>query len=469
MRWRKKHDEVPATPEADVPQFEDPTDSWAGDIPTTSVGSSGVIDSELDTWAGADMAPPGGLPVMAPAAREDVPVNLGVVEAEDLERALRRVVARALAEDLGPAGDVTSMATVPPAATGTADVVARETMVVAGMGAVIEVFRQLDPRVVVTANARDGDVVQTGMVLASVSGPLRTILTGERTALNLLGLLSGVATMSRRYARAVAGTAAAVRDTRKTTPGLRLLEKAAVAAGGGSNHRVGLHDALLVKDNHVLAAGSVREAARSALAKSGGRHVQVEVTSLDEIEAVIEEGVVDILLDNFSLYELRAAVAKVDGRAALEASGGVTLDNIAEVAATGVDRIASGAMTHQATWMDVALDVTSVDPGRLASMPPSARSVTRPVPPAAGPEAETGDDNPDPGDVRVDDQSPGRATGLDEAADEADGGESSRLDDAEGTDDDDDGSDASSQLDDADATDDELFAHLRGIRRAPDR
>lgn len=490
MRWRKKHDEVPDTPATDVPQFEDPTDSWAGDLPASSVESSGVIDSDRDTWDGAETPPPpppaaaldvddGGVPAMAAAARPDVPVNLGVTSDEDLQRALRRIVARSLAEDLGPAGDVTSIATVSPAVTGVADIVAREAMVVAGVAAVVEVFRQLDPRVSVTVNVEDGDDVAAGTVLATVTGPLRTMLTGERTALNLLGRLSGVASMARLYAKAVAGTGAAVRDTRKTTPGLRLLEKAAVAAGGGANHRVGLHDALLVKDNHVLAAGSVKQAARAAVARSGGRHVQVEVTSIDEIEDVIEAGVVDILLDNFSIEGLKAAVEHVDGRAALEASGGVTLANIADVAATGVDRIATGAMTHQATWMDVAMDVTSVDPGRLATVMPPIRTDTRAVPGAVA-DASAATDAADDGDA--DDSSPlddvDDTDGHDAADDADDDAGSSPLDDAEATDDasddaddeqPDDDVDGSSPMDDAEATDDELFAHLRGIRRATDR
>lgn len=275
-------------------------------------------------------------------------------------RARRRAVARALAEDLGDVGDVTTNATVSPAASGVADVVARAGGVLAGVEVLDEVFEQVDPRVVVRRAAADGERVVRGQVVATVEGRLRSLLTGERVSLNFLGHLSGIATQTRRFVDAVEGTGVAVRDTRKTTPGLRLLEKAAVVAGGGTNHRVGLFDALLVKDNHVRAAGGAGVAAQLALERAGGRHVQVEVSQLDQLDEVLHAGVTDILLDNFSPDDIRLAVQRVAGRAALEASGNVTLANVRQYAEAGVDTIATGALTHSAPWLDVAMDVHDV-------------------------------------------------------------------------------------------------------------
>ncbi len=290
-----------------------------------------------------------------------VPVQLGEVDADRLARARRAAVARALAEDLGDVGDVTTAATVPPTATGSARLVARADGVLAGLDVVREVFEQVDPRVEVALERADGDRVVRGDVVATLRGRLRSLLTGERVALNFVCLLSGVATQTRRYVDAVEGTGVAVRDTRKTTPGLRLLEKAAVAAGGGANHRVGLYDALLVKDNHVLAAGGAGAAARRAMERARGRHVQVEVTTLDQLDEVLAAGVEDVLVDNFTPDDIRLAVRRVAGRASLEASGNITLDTIRAYAETGVDRIATGALTHSAPWLDLALDVDQVD------------------------------------------------------------------------------------------------------------
>lgn len=273
------------------------------------------------------------------------------------------VVVRALAEDLGEAGDVTSAATVPADLEGAAEVVARADGVVAGLALVREVFAQVDPDVQVTAQVADGDGVVVGDVVARVSGRLRSLLTGERGALNLLCHLSGVATQTRRFVDAVADTGVAVRDTRKTTPGLRLLEKAAVAAGGGTNHRVGLFDQLLVKDNHVLAAGGAGAAARAAVAGAGGRPVQVEVSRPDQLDEVLDAGVTEVLLDNFTVDEVRAAVEHVGGRARLEASGNIDLETIRAYAATGVDQVATGSLTHSAPWLDLAMDVRDVARG----------------------------------------------------------------------------------------------------------
>ena len=303
--------------------------------------------------------------------------------ATDIARAIRRAVTRALAEDLGDGGDVTAVATVAAATVGRGQLVARGDGIVAGTDLVRETFRQVDERMRVTLEVEDGDAVTAGQVLGHVEGPMRSILTAERTALNLLGHVSGIATATRRFVDAVEGTGAVIRDTRKTTPGLRLLEKMAVVAGGGVNHRLGLFDALLVKDNHNLAAGNVALATSRALGRAGDRPVEVEVASLDELDAAMDAGAVEILLDNFSIDDLRTAVERAPAEIVLEASGGITLDNVADVAATGVQRIAVGALTHSADWLDVALDVTSVE------APPM------PAPPVA-------DDQPDIDEFRED-------------------------------------------------------------------
>jgi nicotinate-nucleotide pyrophosphorylase (carboxylating) len=283
--------------------------------------------------------------------------------------ALREAVARALAEDLGEGGDLTSRACVPEGVSGEAVLVARRGGVIAGLDAVAETFRQVDARGApdvdartsvrsrVRARARDGEAVEAGSVVAEVVGPLRGLLTAERTALNLVGHLSGVATTTRRYVDAVAGTGCVVRDTRKTTPGLRLLEKAAVVAGGGTNHRVGLHDALLVKDNHIVAAGGVAKATRAALAAATGRPVQIEVTSLEEAVSAVEAGARDLLIDNLDPEGVRAIVAAVGERARLEASGGVSEESVRAYARTGVHSVAVGRLTHSAPWLDIAMDV----------------------------------------------------------------------------------------------------------------
>ena len=267
---------------------------------------------------------------------------------------MREVVRRALAEDLG-AGDVTTRAVVPEDARARATVVQKAPGVVFGLEAAEEVFRQVDERLVVERRAPEGEWREGGDVLA-VEGAAAGILAGERVALNLLGRLSGVATLTARYVEAVAGTGARILDTRKTTPGLRALEKAAVAAGGGENHRAGLHDALLVKENHAALAGGVGEAARRALAAApAGMSVQVECATLEEVDAALEAGADRLLLDNMDLGALRAAVARARGRAETEASGNVTLDTVRAVAQTGVDRISVGALTHSASALDLSL------------------------------------------------------------------------------------------------------------------
>ncbi|HSK24745.1 MAG TPA: carboxylating nicotinate-nucleotide diphosphorylase [Egicoccus sp.] len=302
-------------------------------------------------------APPSVAPLSAPPRHDQPPLDAHAIAA-----ASRDVVRRALQEDLGNHGDVTSIATIAADATGAAYLVARADGVIAGTALVGQVFEQLDPRVEVGWQVREGDVVSAGQHLGRVSGPMRSVLTGERTALNFLTHLSGVATRTYAYAQAIAGTDCVVRDTRKTTPGLRLLEKAAVRAGGGVSHRIGLFDALLVKDNHVAAAGSVANATRRAIARSGSRPVQVEVDSLAQLDEAVEAGARDVLLDNFDVETTRAAVQRVrdlearHGRILLESSGGITLDNVADYARTGVDRIAVGALTHSAPQLDIGLD-----------------------------------------------------------------------------------------------------------------
>jgi len=269
---------------------------------------------------------------------------------------LDRVVTAALVEDVG-AGDVTTEATVDADALGTAELLLKESGVASGLAAVEAVFLALDPDVQFEALVEDGTFVEHTTVVAVVSGPLRAILTGERVALNFLGRLSGIATLTRRYVDAVSGTDVAILDTRKTTPGLRLLEKHAVACGGGRNHRFGLDDAVLVKDNHLVAAGSVR-AAVERLRAATDLPIEVECDTLAQVSEALEARIDAILLDNMTPNELVAAVALVRGRARLEASGGVTLDNVRAIAETGVDEISIGALTHSARSLDVSLELT---------------------------------------------------------------------------------------------------------------
>ena len=269
---------------------------------------------------------------------------------------LERIVHAALAEDIG-AGDVTTEATVAADAVGTAALVVKEPGIVCGLRVAELTFRALDPEIAFEAFAQDGDSVEGPAVVARVSGSLRAILTGERVALNFVGRLSGIATLTRQYVDAIAGTDATVLDTRKTTPGLRALEKHAVAAGGGRNHRFGLDDAVLVKDNHLHAAGSISEAV-DLVRRTSDLPVEVECDTLDQVGEALEAGADAILLDNMTPHELRQAVLLVGGRARLEASGGVTLETIRAVAETGVDEISVGALTHSARSLDVSLELT---------------------------------------------------------------------------------------------------------------
>jgi nicotinate-nucleotide pyrophosphorylase (carboxylating) len=268
---------------------------------------------------------------------------------------LERIVHSALAEDIG-AGDVTTEATVPADAVGTADLLVKERGVVCGLRAAEAAFLALDPDIRFEALAREGDLVEPHATVARVTGSQRAILTGERVALNFVGRLSGIATLTRRYVDAVEGTGVAVLDTRKTTPGLRALEKHAVASGGGRNHRFGLDDAILIKDNHLRAAGSITAAVELVRAASD-LSIEVECDTLDQVGEAVDAGVGAILLDNMTLDQLREAVALVRRRARLEASGGVTLDTIRAIAETGVDEISVGALTHSARSLDVSLEL----------------------------------------------------------------------------------------------------------------
>ena len=267
-----------------------------------------------------------------------------------------RVVYAALAEDVG-AGDVTTEATVDADASGEAELLLKEPGVVCGLDAAEAVFRALDADVRFDALVDEGAAVEGPSVVARVAGLERAILTGERTALNFLGRLSGIATLTRRYVEAVDGTGASILDTRKTTPGLRVLEKHAVACGGGRNHRLALDDGVLVKDNHLRAAGSIH-AAVERLRDVTPLPIEVECDTLDQVSQALDARADALLLDNMSLDMLVAAVSLAKGRARLEASGGITLDNVRAVAETGVDEISIGALTHSARSLDVSLELT---------------------------------------------------------------------------------------------------------------
>jgi len=268
---------------------------------------------------------------------------------------------RALSEDLGRGGDLTTDSIFSPVDVVSARIVSRADGVVSGIAAAVAVFDLLDGEIESTSMVVDGEKVGADDVLAELRGSARTVLSGERTALNVLGRMSGVATLTQRYVDAVAGTDARIVCTRKTTPGMRVLEKYAVRCGGGWNHRFALDDAVLIKDNHLAAAGGVRPAIERVRQSVGHTvKVELEVDSLDQLSDALEVGVDAVLLDNMTADELRRAVTMIDGRAVSEASGGITLDNVAEIAATGVDLISVGAITHSAPSMDVSLDV---DPG----------------------------------------------------------------------------------------------------------
>ena len=273
----------------------------------------------------------------------------------ELDRALLvELVRRALTEDIGE-GDVTSAATVPEGTRARATIVQKQDGVIFGIEAAVLAFRLLADDTVVAQVGPEGEWREAGALVLAVCGDARALLAGERTALNFLGRLSGVATMTARAVAALAGTGARVLDTRKTTPGLRALEKAAVAAGGGTNHRAGLYDAILIKENHIAVAGGIGAAVAAARERAPALALEVEVRDGDEIEQALAAGAPRLLLDNMSVEELRAAVAQVGGRAELEASGGVTLDTLRAVGSTGVDFVSMGALTHSPAALDLSL------------------------------------------------------------------------------------------------------------------
>jgi nicotinate-nucleotide pyrophosphorylase (carboxylating) len=269
------------------------------------------------------------------------------------------VVGRALSEDLGPTGDITSDSVIPKDSTSRGVFVARGAGVVAGLDVAAYVFGALDHTVLFDPLLEDGDRVAPGGHIAVVSGASRSVLSGERTALNLLGRMSGVATATAGLVDAVAGTDARISDTRKTMPGLRALDKYAVRVGGGMNHRFGLYDAVLIKDNHLAAVPDIATAVKAARAAvSPGVMIEVEVTTLDQLEELLETDADRVLLDNMGPEMLRQAVEMVAGRMTTEASGGVTMENVRLIAETGVDIISVGWITHSAPQLDIALDFT---------------------------------------------------------------------------------------------------------------
>jgi nicotinate-nucleotide pyrophosphorylase (carboxylating) len=273
---------------------------------------------------------------------------------------LGEFVARVLAEDLGAGGDVTSNATIAPDARFTAEMNCRETIIVAGIGIADIFFRALDPDVSIERLAEDGDKLAAGSILMRLDGNARALLAAERSALNTLQHLSGIATLTRRYVDAIGGTGATLLDTRKTIPGLRVLDKYAARMGGAHNHRMRLDDGVLIKDNHVAVCGGVAEAVGRARSANTGLQVQVEVDRIEQIEPALAAGADRLLLDNMPPAVLREAVALVAGRVPLEASGGVTLDTIRAIAETGVDFISVGRITQSAPAVDIGLDYSFV-------------------------------------------------------------------------------------------------------------
>lgn len=266
-------------------------------------------------------------------------------------------VTRALAEDQGGRGDVTALACIPAKAESKFYFVSRQGGVFCGMQPALEAVWQMDPEALVSPQVEDGSKVAKGDVLASVTGNARALLSAERIALNFMGRMSGIATFTRQYVDAVAGTGARIAHTRKTTPGFRAFELQAVQAGGGALHRYGLDDAILIKDNHVAVCGGVAQAVKAARDSAGHMtRVAVEVDRLDQLGDAVAAGAESVLLDNFSLDDLRGAVAQAKGKVTLEASGGVNLDTVRRIAETGVDIISVGALTHSAPNFDIGLD-----------------------------------------------------------------------------------------------------------------
>jgi nicotinate-nucleotide pyrophosphorylase (carboxylating) len=273
--------------------------------------------------------------------------------------AIDEAVRRALNEDLGRAGDITSIATIPETMPAHAILIARQPGVIAGLPLAVATFQALSPDINIHAHIRDGATVAAGVHVLTISGPARAMLAGERTALNFVGRLSGIATLTSDYVRHTAGTKLRICCTRKTTPGLRALEKYAVRCGGGFNHRFGLDDAILIKDNHIAVAGGITAVLQRARAHAGHLvKIEIEVDTLAQLREVLDTGLADVvLLDNMDTATLSEAVRLANGRVVLEASGGVTQSSVANIAATGVDYASSGALTHSAPNFDIALDI----------------------------------------------------------------------------------------------------------------
>jgi len=272
---------------------------------------------------------------------------------------IEAAVTRALDEDLGRAGDITSIATIPEDRAGRAVVVARQAGVIAGLPLVVMAFRRLDPEIAITPHARDGEAASRGAKLMTISGNARALLGAERVALNFLGHLSGIATATAAFVARISHTKARIICTRKTTPGLRALEKYAVRCGGGYNHRFGLDDAILIKDNHIAVAGGIKPVLERAKGAAGHLvKIEIEVDSLNQLKEVLDVGLADVvLIDNFDLEAMRKAVAMAAGRVVIEASGGITLESAAAIAETGVDFLSSGALTHSVQNLDIGLDI----------------------------------------------------------------------------------------------------------------
>jgi len=274
-----------------------------------------------------------------------------------MELYVRKMIEQALSEDIGP-GDVTSEATVPAGATSMAEMLAKQDLVLAGLDVSLEVFHYLDAAIQLTRFAQDGDRIKSGKVIARVSGSTRVLLAGERVALNLLQHMSGIATLTSKYVEQLKGLKAQALDTRKTLPGLRQLEKYAVRMGGGTNHRFGLYDGVLIKDNHIKAVGSIAKAIESARRKA--HHllkIEIETKTLDEVREALATKADIILLDNMPLDMIREAVKLINGQASVEASGNVTFETIREIGETGVDFISSGSLTHSAPAADISMKI----------------------------------------------------------------------------------------------------------------
>ncbi|HET6838812.1 MAG TPA: carboxylating nicotinate-nucleotide diphosphorylase [Bradyrhizobium sp.] len=288
-----------------------------------------------------------------------IPTSLLYPEAFLSPLVIDDAVQRALDEDLGRAGDITSIATIPETTRAHAILVARQGGVIAGLPLAVATFQKLSADINIQAHFRDGGAVAAGVHLLTISGPARAVLAGERCALNFVGRMSGIATLTSDYVRHTAGSHLRICCTRKTTPGLRALEKYAVRCGGGFNHRFGLDDAILIKDNHIAVAGGIAPVLKRARAHAGHLvKIEIEVDTLSQLHEVLETGLADVvLLDNMDIATLSEAVKLARGRVVLEASGGVTQSSIAKIAATGVDYASSGALTHSAVNFDVALDI----------------------------------------------------------------------------------------------------------------